>query len=440
MFDLAQIIRQGGGAAAIARELEEAIGEGTVQAGAKLPTVRELASMLHVSPATVAAAYRTLRDRGLVTGDGRRGTHVSGEPPLRTRPATPLPAGVRDLARGNPDPLLLPPLAPILKRLDTAHVLYGEPAMLPALEEIARDRFARDSVAGPIAITSGALDGIERALTAQLRPGDAVILEDPTWPRITDLVRALGLRPEPVAIDERGFLPEALDRALRGRPQALIATPRGQNPAGAALDDERGAELRALLAGYPALLVIEDDYVAEIAGTPYVPLHGTTERWVVVRSLSKSHGPDLRVALLAGDVVTVQRIGGRQLLGAGWVSHLLQHAAALLLQSSATARLLARASRTYTERRDALVAELGSRGVEAQGRSGLGVWIPVDDETETAQLLLGRGWAVSTGERYRFSSPPGIRVTTATLTPKDAARLADAIQQTTASRFATYSG
>ena len=68
--------------------------------------------MLEVSPATVAAAYRTLRQRGLVHANRRRGTVVAGQPPLRVRPQRLIPSDARDLASGNPDPALLPPRLP----------------------------------------------------------------------------------------------------------------------------------------------------------------------------------------------------------------------------------------------------------------------------------------------------------------------------------------
>ncbi len=94
------------------------------------------------------------------------------------------------------------------------------------------------------------------------------------------------------------------------------------------------------MASHPDVLVIEDDYVARVAGAPYVPLHDPDGRWVVVRSLSKVLGPDLRIALVAGDPLTIARIEGRQRLGPGWVSQILQQLAALLLEDEATSTIL----------------------------------------------------------------------------------------------------
>ena len=428
------------GAAAIAATIESAIAEERLAPADRLPAVRDLAGELDISPATVAAAYRTLRQRGLVSANGRRGTVVAAQPPLRVAGGRPLPPNTRDLASGNPDPALLPPLEPALARLDPEHKLYGGPNRLARLVQLAEADFAADGISGDIAVVGGALDGIERILQTQLRPGDRVVVEDPSWPRIRDLLSALGLEPAPVPVDRRGLVAEELDGALRRGARAVIATPRGQNPTGAALDAERAGLLREALARHPDVLVIEDDYVAQMAGAPYVGLHGVNERWAVIRSLAKVLGPDLRVAPLAGDPLTISRVEGRQLLGAGWVSHLLQQTTANLWSSAATKRLLVRAERTYAQRRAALVDALAVHGISASGDSGLGVWIPLDEEVAVVQSLLERGWAVSPGERYRFRTPPGIRITTTSLDPEEAEEFAAAVAAAVRPTGTTYSG
>ena len=439
-FSLVQSIGPGSGAATIAVRIETLIAAGQLQPGERLPAVRWLAAELGVSPATVAAGYRSLRDRGLVRPDGRHGTLVADQPPLRVRPARPLPPDVRDLASGNPDPALLPPLGPVFARISPAHKFYGGPAILPQLAEIARAGFAADGITGDIAVAGGALDGIERLLQAELRPGDRVGVEDPSWPRIGDLVTAIGLRAEPIEVDQTGLLPDRLAAALQAGARAVIATPRGQNPTGAAIDAQRAADIQQVLSGHPRVLVIEDDYIADVAGAPYAALHGRSDRWAVIRSVSKVLGPDLRLATVAADPLTTSRVAGRQLLGAGWVSHLLQQTVATLRSDAAASALVARAKREYATRRAALVAALAERGITAHGRSGLGVWIPAEEETAIVQALAERGWAVSPGERYRYHSAPGIRVTTATLQPAEARRLAGEIAAVVRGQATTYAG
>lgn len=419
----------GGTASAIARSIEIGIRDGRLPNGAVIPAVRSLATQLRVSPSTVAAAYRTLTSRGLVQSDGRRGTRIRHRPPLPTRSAAPVPAHVRDLANGSPNPALLPALGPALASIDPTQRSYGERANLPDLLRLARAQLVADGLpAEALAVTGGALDGIERALQAHLRPGDRIALEDPGYPGVIDLVAALGLVPEPVALDDLGMRPDALARVLGRGVAACILTPRAQNPTGAALDAARAAELRRVLAKHPDVVVIEDDHAGPVAGTPaFTVCDRGRAHWVIVRSVSKSLGPDLRLAVLSGDATTIARIEGRQLIGTGWVSHVLQRLVASLWADAGATKHVRHAAATYAARRKALIAALARHGVTAHGRSGLNVWVPVPEELPVVRSLLDAGFAVNGGERYRLASGPAIRITITTLADGEIAPLAAAV-------------
>ncbi len=394
-----------------------------------MPAVRALADDLGVSPTTVAAAFRDLRSRGLLVTRSRSGAFVSWRPPVAGAVSAPAaPVGVRDLASGNPDPALLPDLAPVLRRIEPPRQLYGGEPFLPELvgpvgRELRRDGIAADE----LAVVSGALDGIERALAARLRPGDLVAVEDPGFAGLLHLLRAAGYALRPVAIDGRGMKPAALTEALEDGARAVVLNPRGQNPTGAALDRERAAALGRVLDEHPEAIVVEDDHLGPIAGAPRVSLAAGRRHWAAARSLAKSLGPDLRLAVLAGDPHTISRVGGRQAVGPGWVSHLLQRIAAELLADDGVARLLERSEATYRERREAFVAALAGHGIEAESRSGLNVWIPVPDETAAVQSLQSQGWAVMPGAPFRLQAPPAIRVTVSSLEPADAGSLASSL-------------
>ncbi|MEU7555454.1 aminotransferase class I/II-fold pyridoxal phosphate-dependent enzyme [Streptomyces sp. NPDC044571] len=419
-------------ASEIAASVEAGVGSGALAPGALLPPMRELAGLLGVNPNTVAAAYRTLRERGVIETDGRRGSRVLARPATAPRDAlrVAVPAGVRDVQEGNPDLGLLPPLdgalAAAARRAAQAPTLYGEDPVVPQLAELARADLDADGVpAGPLAVTSGALDAIERVLAAHLRPGDAVAVEDPGWGSALDLVAALGLRVLPVAVDDDGPLVGAVERALDEGARALVVTARAQNPTGAAVSGPRARELREVLARHPEVLVIDDDHGHGIVDLPLHPLGGVTRHWVLVRSTAKAYGPDLRLAVLTGDSVTLDRVRGRQRLGPGWVSRLLQYAVIELWTSGAVDR--AAVARSYGERRDGLVAALRERGVRAHGRSGMNVWVPVVDETAVVTRLLAAGWAVAPGGRFRVESGPGVRVTVSGIGIGEVASLADAV-------------
>ncbi len=416
-----QTYLSGGTAVKIAGSVESALASGHVAAGALLPPVRALAGHLRVSPATVASAYRLLQDRGVVVTHGRRGTRIRAAAPISAPREAPVPRGVRDLADGNPDPALLPDLGAALQRLEMGSRLYGEELNDPQLLALAREQFAADRIdSAHVSVVSGAMDGIERVLREHLRAGDRVAVEDPSFTGVLDLLNALSLVAVPVPLDDEGILPAALQKVLRSC-DALIVTPRAQNPSGAAFTTRRARALRKLLAAHPDLLVIEDDHAGIVAGTAYESIiDRARERWAVVRSVSKSLGPDLRVALLAADSSTHARVEGRQTLGVRWVSHILQRLVVLLWRD----RTPARARRVYAERRTALLEALRDRGIPAHGASGLNVWIPVSEESATVLLLLQKGWAVKAGERYRIASGPAVRVTISTLDARDAQRFA----------------
>ncbi|MEV8533293.1 aminotransferase class I/II-fold pyridoxal phosphate-dependent enzyme [Streptomyces sp. NPDC051211] len=433
---LGEYLISGGRASEIAASVEAGVGSGELTPGALLPPMRELAARLGVNPNTVAAAYRTLRERGVIETDGRRGSRIRARPASTPRGAmgVAVPAGARDLSTGNPDPALLPsldgPLAAAARRYALAPTQYGQDPVVPELARLARAELTADGVPdGPLALTSGALDGIERVLAAHLKPGDAVAVEDPGWGNVLDLVPALGLRVLPVEVDDEGPRPAAVAAALAAGARALVVTSRAQNPTGAVVGAARAAALRTLLAAHPQVLVIDDDHGHGIVDLPLHSLGGVTRHWALVRSTAKAYGPDLRLAVLTGDPVTLDRVRGRQRLGPGWVSRVLQYAVLELWSSGAVDP--AAVARAYGERRDALVAALAARGVPAYGRSGMNVWVPVAEETAVVTRLLAAGWAVAPGARFRLGSGPGIRITVSRLTPSDVPGLAEAIAAAT---------
>ncbi|MFI5834527.1 aminotransferase class I/II-fold pyridoxal phosphate-dependent enzyme [Micromonospora sp. NPDC051300] len=424
----------GSTSAAISASVESGIRTGGLAPGDPLPAVRALAGQLGVSPATVARAYQELRHRGLVATAGRHGTRVRPRPPVAGRRAALAPPprpGTRDLSAGHPDRRLLPPLGPHLAALAAefaAPTGYADTAVLPELAAAARDRLAADGVpAADLTVTGGALDGIERLLAAHLRPGDAVAVEDPGWANLLDLVAALGLRTVGVPVDDEGPSVAGVRSALAAGVRALVVTSRAQNPTGAAVSADRAAALRALLAGRADLLLIEDDHAAELARVPLHPLAGSTAAWAFVRSVSKPYGPDLRLAVLAGDEATVARVAGRVRVGAGWVSTVLQRLVLSIWRDPATAALVRRAADGYDRRRDGLVAALAARGLTAHGRTGINVWVPVPDETVAVTALRDAGWSVAPGGLYRIAAAPALRLTVSTLDEADLPPLADAL-------------
>jgi DNA-binding transcriptional MocR family regulator len=418
----------GGTAAQISATVEDGVRRGLLGAGQSLPPVRDLAGTLGVSPATVAAAYKSLRQRGIVETAGRNGTRVRHRPPLaptRMSLRLPVPAGVLDLSSGEPDPRLLPHLPGLAHREPVA---YQHAGPLPELVEAGTARLRADGLKVPaLTVTGGALDGLDRLLGAHLRLGDRVGVEDPGWANLLDLLAAQGLTPVPMPVDDAGPTPAGLRAALAAGVSAVVVTTRAHNPTGAALTAARAAALRTELRGYRDLLVIEDDHAAELSPVPLRALAGATDRWAFLRSASKPYGPDLRLALLAGDETTVARVEGRMRAGTGWVSTILQRLVLALWADASVAHRVAQARGSYAERRTALVDALAARDLPAVGRTGINVWVPVPDETAAVARLRDAGYAVAPGALFRIASPPGLRVTVTPLDRRDVSRFADAV-------------
>jgi DNA-binding transcriptional MocR family regulator len=413
-------------ASEITASVEAAIGQGRLSPGAPLPTVRDLAAELKVNPNTAASAYRLLRDRGTIETLGRQGSRV------RNRPATSpsghdliLPPGTTQLFIGDPDVSLLPALA---LRRPSRPSGYGDATLDPDLRREADRLLAYEGVpTDHLTCIFGALDGIDRVLATRLRPGDAVAIEDPGWTHALDLLAAQNLKPVPVRVDDDGPNPADLDDALRGGAKAFVTTTRAQNPYGSITTAARAAELRAVLAAYPRVLTVDDDHGADLSPGPAHTLVGATDHWAYLRSASKAYGPDLRIALLASDARTADLVAGRLRHTARHVSRLIQCAWADAIADPQVALVIQRAAAAYDERRAALIDALAKHGIEAHGRTGLNVWVPVADESAALSSLLSAGYAAAPGTWFRQRSAPGLRVTVATLDPAEAGTVAAAI-------------
>jgi DNA-binding transcriptional MocR family regulator len=425
--------RPGGGTAKdISASVEAAFRTGELAPGDHLPSVRSLAAELGVSPATVAAAYGELRRRGIVTGAGRAGTRIRPAPPVSTRGYLRPPEGTRDLITGGPDPELLPVLP--ARAAARAARLYADVPVQPRLGRLAAAHFAADGIdSSNLAVTGGALDAIERVLATWLSPGDRVAVEDPGHAVTYDLVAAMGFAAVPVPVDDAGIRPDGLAAALGRGAGAVIVTPRAQAATGAAWNAARARDLREVLRNHAPAGIIEDDHAGPVAGSAAHTAARDLARWVTIRSVSKSLGPDLRLAVVAGDETTIARVTGRQTLGTGWVSYQLQETVADLWSDPGPAE---HAARVYAARRAALKSELAAHGITATGRSGFTCWIRVADEDRVASALAAAGWAVAPGRRFRIAAPPGVRISYATLREEEAAPFAAAFARALRDRVA----
>lgn len=419
---------KGRSAGELAGDIERRVADHEILPGDRLPPVRVLAAELDLAPNTVAAAYRRLGERGVTIGRGRSGTFVADRPPVMAPSDPRIQEGLQDLSSGNPDPDLLPDLGSMLQEPGRPKILYGDRSVDEELAAHGARLLAADGVsADHLTVVSGGLDGMERVLQAHLRRGDRVAIEDPGYPAVIDLVGALGLVAVPMAIDDDGPRPDSLDTALDKGVAAVIVTPRAQNPLGSAISAERAAVLRSSLSEVPDVLVVEDDHAAAVSGASMHSIAEGRERWATIRSAAKTYGPDVRLALLAGDATTVRRVEGRQRLGPGWVSHVLQRLVARMMEDPNVNSEVARAADLYASRRHMMLKALREQGFEAFGVSGLNVWVTVPDEAAALRAMEIRGFSVRSGGRFRIRSAPGLRLTVASVIESEADRVADAL-------------
>ena len=414
-------------AADLVAQIERRIVAGELLPGARLDPVRTAAQNLALAPNTVAAAYRTLAERGMVTGRGRKGTFVETPARTHTHLVPEVPPGTIDLASGLPDPSLLPDLDPYLAALGGSHTTYGDPSVAPELAGAVGELLASEGLpTHSMAVTGGAVDAVERALATHVRTGDQVAVEDPGWFAVVDLIRTMGLRPVPVPVDNEGMVVSALAEVVDDL-AAVIITPRAQNPTGTATSSRRADDLATLLESRHRVLVVEDDHLGPVGGGTLAAVGPRLERWAFVRSFSKALGPDLRVATVVGDDLTIGRLVGRQIVGPGWVSHILQRTVAALLSASVFTGLEDRARAAYAQRRELMVGALDRHGLEVYGKTGLNLWVPVPDVDLAVREVLDRGYAIRSGERFRHHAEPGVRITISMVDESAAAGVADAL-------------
>lgn len=395
----------------IAGDLARLVNSGELAAGMRLPTVRELASELGVSPATISQAWQALARAGLIESRGRAGSFVrrgaAEGPATRMRGMAAPNDPVRlDLSRGTPDPALLPPLGPAISRISARADVgsYQDEPVLPALAAVLKDSWPSD--AESIAVVDGALDAISRTLDQVVRFGDRVVVEHPGFPPFLDLLDLIGAEAIPVAVDEHGMSPDGLAAALRRRPSAVLLQPRAQNPTGASMTTARVEALARVIRSAADelaldLVVVEDDHSGLISTEGDVTL-GThlPDRVVHVRSFAKSHGPDLRIAAMGGPRELIDRIMARRMLGPGWTSRLLQSILLDLLTDGAAIDAVAEARRAYYTRQRALGDALRSRGVPVAHADGINLWMPVISERSTLVQLAAAGIRVAGGTPF----------------------------------------
>jgi len=286
--------------------------------GAELPPARALAADLELNRATVTAAYRELARQGLVVlRPGRPARRREGRLPADEGYAAP-PASALDLARYVLDRTLLPE-GKVLRWLGfgggegESVAQYGDAHGYPPLREWVGERLAEWGITtapGDVVLTSGVQHGLDLLLRALAHAGEAVLVEDPTYPGLPPLLAMHRLQAVGVPVGAEGLDVAALERQARtGRLRLAILTPTLQNPSGTVIAE---AGRRALLAALrrAGVTVIEElfDPSLVVSGRVPAPLAARERGVIAVSSFSKVLFPGLRVGWLAGPPEVMARV------------------------------------------------------------------------------------------------------------------------------------
>ncbi|GGQ11956.1 MocR-like pyridoxine biosynthesis transcription factor PdxR [Streptosporangium pseudovulgare] len=397
-------------AARIYRQLREAVLDGRLRPGERLPPTRELARRLEVSRNTVSIAYDRLTAEGFLVGRVGAGTFVCDEPPGRTllrsapaggdvrprafwRSAAPEPepgtaafpepgtgavvppkpgTGTAapppyDFRVGVPDAGLFPLetwrrlLARELRAALVRPAGYADPAGHPGLREaIARYAGVSRSVraaAADVLVTAGAQQALNLVGRVLIEPGDLVAVEEPGYPPARALLRSLGARVTGVPVDAEGLVVSALPDAAR----LVYVTPSHQFPLGTPMSLGRRAALLEWAARRGAV-VVEDDYDSEFRfeDRPLEPLQSLDRggHVVYVGSFSKTLLPTLRLGFLVAPASLRPALRAARRLTDWHGEPSAQAALARFLDEGLMGRHIRRATREYAARRERIVAAL----------------------------------------------------------------------------------
>lgn len=348
------------------------------------------------------------------------------------------PPGVIPLSTGFLEPALQPTaaLGTVLARAARRPGAWGK-IPIEGIDGL-RDWFARQAggqlVAHDFVVCPGGQAALSTAFRALATPGDAVLVESPTYLGALAAARAAGLRVVPVPTDGDGIRPDLLARAFEHTgARLLIVQPAFANPHGATLAAERRPPVleAAIAAG---AFVIEDDWARDLGidHDPPPPLvaddpHGHV---VYLRSLTKPAAPGLRVAGVAARGAAGVRLRTARVIDDFFVSGPLQEAALDLVTSPAWRRHRVALRAGLAERRDALLDALARHlpacEVVTVPAGGLHLWLRLPDGTDDVALAAAApsaGVIVSAGRPWFPAEPPAphLRLTFAGAGPAELA-------------------
>jgi len=427
----------------IADALGRDIASGVLKPGERLPTLRELAQVLQVTPGTVSRAYGEAQRRGLLQGEVGRGTYVRATPPAE--PVVPEPVvqpaslalepRVLDLSLIKPagdtaSTWLRGALVDLANHTDFAQALdYAPDGGHPAHREAGAlwlRHSLPEAVWQQVVITAGAQHGLLVAISALSESNDLILCESLCYPGIISLAHSLQRRLRGVAMDEEGIIPAALrELCQRERPRMLVCVATCQNPTTATMSHQRRAEIAAIAEEFDFLILDDDIYGFLATDTTLRPLASyAPERSVYLTSLSKSVLPALRIGYLYAPPRLLSRLTAMVRSSVWMPSPLTAQLASNIIQQGLDQHLV-QLQRDEAAKRQAMArALLPGLQIKAQAHS-YHLWLELPEPwsaDEFATLARAQGVKVLSGSQFqaeRSGDSRGVRIVLMSPTRED---------------------
>ena len=398
--------------------ISDAIDNGDLRVGERLPTHRELAYQLDLSVQTISRAYDELIRRGLIEGQVGRGTFVSSGPAKSNWPF--VPAGqdgqLVDLS------ILKPVTAPVHRErmsaafaelsgtlADTSIFSFKPSNALQPFRRAAVAWLARcglDCTPDSIIMTNGATPAMTTALMTAANAGELVLTEAMCHHTLIPLARYMDLRLEGVPLDREGIVPDELEKICRTKPvKSLYVMPSGLNPLARMMGSERRRALAMLACKYD-FTIIENDAWGPIQPDRPPPIAAfAPERTFYFTSFTKCLLPGLRHGYLVVPELLASAAANRHLV-TDWVATPIMAEIASLFIENGTADELLSWQKSALGRRNAMVAKILDGIPFGASPNGMHVWLPLPGSwTEEAFVANARqkGVAVAPGSAFAIS-------------------------------------
>jgi len=315
----------------IAAQIAADVAAGRLRPGDRLLPQRTFAYTRGIAPSTAGRVYAELIRRGIATGEVGRGTFVRAAAP-QPNPALAEPSSARIDMETNypvlPDQhrLLAPALAVLASRADALNASMSAPHVQGSASARTATAAALagqgwDPAPGSLLFAGNGRQALAAAFSALAPMGARVGFEALTYPVARAIAARLGIVAVPLAMDDDGLRPDAVEKAHHAAPlHAIYLQPTLQNPLGTTMSAQRRIDLAKLLERLQGPFAVEDRVYAFLDEAAPPPLATfAPDHVVVVDSLSKHISPGLTLGFLSAPEHLVSRLA-KALISGTWMA------------------------------------------------------------------------------------------------------------------------